>query len=52
MPFSLTVILSERLNAFLQIKQSLMVGRLNEMHVMWAIIKPKYTGLLKLVEIE
>ena len=33
-PFSLTVmILSERLKAFLQIKQSLMVGRLHEMHV-------------------
>ena len=33
MPFSLTLILSERLKAFLQIKQSLMVGRLHEMHV-------------------
>ena len=33
MPFCLTVILSKRLKAFLQIKQSLMVGRLHEMHV-------------------
>ena len=33
MPFSLIVILSKRLKAFLQIKQSLMVGRLHEMHV-------------------